>query len=117
MIEFSFLFLINLFFIFFFSSIERILNCYDHPVARRKIHKKKIANFGGFLIIVNIIIFYVFLYKNNEISNQDFFFIVGSVIFFFLGYFDDKFDIIFDKFVFNVELIYFGNINVGAKPG
>jgi UDP-GlcNAc:undecaprenyl-phosphate GlcNAc-1-phosphate transferase len=103
MIEFLFLLLINLFFIFFFRSIERILNCYDYPVAHRKIHNKKIANFGGFLILVNIIIFYFFLYKNNEISNQDFFFIIGSVIFFFLGYFDDKLDInAYLKFFFQI---------------
>ena len=114
MIEFSFLFLINLFFIFFFSSIERILNCYDHPVARRKIHKKKIANFGGFLIILNIIILYVFLYKNNEISNQDFFFITGSIIFFLLGYLDDKQDInaylkFFFQIIFILLLVFFNN--------
>ena len=114
MIEFLFLFLINLFFIFFFKSIERILNCYDHPVAHRKIHNKKIANFGGFLIIVNIIIFYTFLYKNNVISNQDFFFIIGSVIFFLLGYFDDKLDInaylkFFFQIIFILLLLFFNN--------
>jgi UDP-GlcNAc:undecaprenyl-phosphate GlcNAc-1-phosphate transferase len=114
MIEFLFLFLINLFFIFFFKSIERILNCYDHPVVHRKIHNKKIANFGGFLIIVNIIIFYTFLYKNNVISNQDFFFIIGSVIFFLLGYFDDKHDInaylkFFFQIIFILLLLFFNN--------
>ena len=114
MIEFLFLFLINLFFIFFFKSIERILNCYDHPVVHRKIHNKKIANFGGFLIIVNIIIFYTFLYKNNVISNQDFFFIIGSVIFFLLGYFDDKRDInaylkFFFQIIFILLLLFFDN--------
>jgi len=114
MIEFLFLLLINLFFIFFFRSIERILNCYDYPVAHRKIHNKKIANFGGFLILVNIIIFYFFLYKNNEISNQDFFFIIGSVIFFFLGYFDDKLDInaylkFFFQIIFILLLVFFNN--------
>ena len=55
MFEFSFLFLINLFFYFYFKPIVSILNCYDYPNRIRKIHKKKIAKVGGFLIIVNIV--------------------------------------------------------------
>ena len=114
MIEFLFLPLINLFFLFFFKSIARILNCYDHPVNLRKIHKKKIANFGGFLVMTNIIIFYAILFKIAVISKENFFFIIGSALFFLLGYFDDKLDIkaslkFFFQIIFILLLVFFNN--------
>ncbi len=108
MIEFLFPLLINLFFIFFFKSLARILNCYDYPTHHRKIHTNKIANFGGFLIIVNIIIFYAISYKIAVVSKVDIFFIIGSILFFLLGYFDDKLDIkAYLKFFFQINFILF----------
>jgi UDP-GlcNAc:undecaprenyl-phosphate GlcNAc-1-phosphate transferase len=106
MIEFLPLLLINLFFIFFFKPIAKMLNCYDRPLYHRKIHKKKIANFGGFLIIVNIIIFYAILLNNGAISKKDIFFLITSAFFFLLGYFDDKLDInAYLKFFFQINFI------------
>ena len=66
MIEFLFLLLINLFFIFFFRSIERILNCYDQPVAHRKIHNKKIEglrdlDFCEFIALLSLAILVIAL--------------------------------------------------------
>ncbi len=108
MIEFLFTLLINLFFIFFFNSIAMILNCYDYPTDHRKIHTKKIANFGGFLIIVNIITFYAILFEIAVVSKVDIFFIIGSILFFLLGYFDDKLDIKAHlKFFFQINFILF----------
>ena len=106
MIEFLFSILINFFFIFFFKPIVRILNCYDHPVNLRKIHKKKIPNVGGFLIVINIIIFYAILFKNSAISKEDIFFLIASTLFFLLGFFEDKFDInAYLKFFFQINFI------------
>jgi len=106
MIEFLPILLINLFFIFFFKPIAKMLNCYDRPLYHRKIHKKKIANFGGFLIIVNIIIFYAILLNNGAISKKDIFFLITSAFFFLLGYFDDKLDInAYLKFFFQINFI------------
>ena len=83
-----------------------MLNCYDRPLYHRKIHKKKIANFGGFLIIVNIIIFYAILLNNGAISKKDIFFLITSAFFFLLGYFDDKLDInAYLKFFFQINFI------------
>ena len=83
-----------------------MLNCYDRPLYHRKIHKKKIANFGGFLIIVNIIIFYAILLNNGAISKKDIFFLIMSALFFLLGYFDDKLDInAYLKFFFQINFI------------
>jgi UDP-GlcNAc:undecaprenyl-phosphate GlcNAc-1-phosphate transferase len=115
MIEFTFLFIINLFIIFFFyNPLVRILNCYDHPNNLRKIHKKKIAKVGGFLIIFNILIFYAISLNNTVILKEDIFFILGCVLFFLLGYFDDKNDInAYLKFFFQITflllLIIFNN--------
>jgi UDP-GlcNAc:undecaprenyl-phosphate GlcNAc-1-phosphate transferase len=115
MIEFTFLFIINLFIIFFFyNPLVRILNCYDHPNNLRKIHKKKIAKVGGFLIIFNILIFYAISFNNTVILKEDIFFILGCVLFFLLGYFDDKNDInAYLKFFFQITflllLIIFNN--------
>lgn len=107
MINFFFLFIINLFIIFFFfEPLVSILNCYDHPNNLRKIHKKKIAKVGGFLIIVNILIFYIISFKSTVILKDDIFFILGCVLFFLLGYFDDKFDInAYLKFFFQIIFI------------
>jgi UDP-GlcNAc:undecaprenyl-phosphate GlcNAc-1-phosphate transferase len=107
MINFFFLFIINLFIIFFFfEPLVSILNCYDHPNNLRKIHKKKIAKVGGFLIIVNILLFYIISFKSTVILKDDIFFILGCVLFFLLGYFDDKFDInAYLKFFFQIIFI------------
>jgi len=115
MIEFFFLFLINLFIIFFFfKQIVSMLNCYDHPNNFRKIHKKKIAKVGGFLIIFNIFIFYTISFNSSVILKEDIFFILGCILFFLLGYFDDKIDInaylkLFFQTIFLLLLIVFNN--------
>ena len=115
MIEFTFLFIINLFIIFFFfEPLVRMLNCYDLPNNRRKIHKNKIAKVGGFLIIVNILIFYTISFNSTVILKDDIFFILGCVLFFLLGYFDDKLDInaylkFFFQIIFILLLILFNN--------
>ena len=108
MIEIFFLFLVNLFIIFFFfNPIANILNCYDHPNNLRKIHKKKIAKVGGFLIIANIIIFYAIISYSMIISKEDFFFIIGCILFFLLGYFDDKHDFnAYLKFFFQIIFLF-----------
>ena len=107
MIKFTFLFIINLFIVFFFfEPLVRMLNCYDHPNNRRKIHKNKIAKVGGFLIIVNILLFYTISFNSTVILKDDIFFILGCVLFFLLGYFDDKLDInAYLKFFFQIIFI------------
>jgi UDP-GlcNAc:undecaprenyl-phosphate GlcNAc-1-phosphate transferase len=115
MIELFFLFVINLFIIlFFFKPIISLLNCYDHPNNLRKIHKKKIAKVGGFLIIFNIFIFYAISFNSAVILKEEIFFILGCTLFFLLGYFDDKFDInaylkFFFQIIFLLFLVIFNN--------
>jgi UDP-GlcNAc:undecaprenyl-phosphate GlcNAc-1-phosphate transferase len=115
MIKVFFLLVINLSIIFFFfKPIVSILNCYDHPNNLRKIHKKKIAKVGGFLIIFNIFIFYTISFNSSVILKEDIFFILGCILFFLLGYFDDKIDInaylkLFFQTIFLLLLIIFNN--------
>jgi len=114
MLEFSFLFLINLFFYYYFEPIVSVLNCNDYPNKIRKIHKKKIAKVGGFLIIVNIILFYAISFNSTGILKQEIFFIIGCILFFLLGFFDDKHDInayikFFFQIIFLLLLIIFNN--------
>jgi UDP-GlcNAc:undecaprenyl-phosphate GlcNAc-1-phosphate transferase len=114
MVEFSFLFLINLFFYFYFKPIVDILNCYDYPNKIRKIHKEKTAKVGGFLIIVNITVFYLITFNSTAILKEEIFFYIGCVLFFLLGLFDDKLDInaylkLFFQIFFLLSLVIFNN--------
>jgi UDP-GlcNAc:undecaprenyl-phosphate GlcNAc-1-phosphate transferase len=114
MFELSFLSLINLFFYFYFKQIVGILNCYDYPNKIRKIHKEKTAKVGGFLIIVNIIIFYLITFNSTVILKEEIFFYIGCILFFLLGFFDDKLDInaylkLFFQIFFLLSLVIFNN--------
>jgi len=115
MIEFFSILVTNLFIFFFlYKPIVNTLNCYDHPNNLRKIHKKKIAKIGGFLIIFNILIFYIVSFNSTVILKEDIFFILGSILFFLLGYFDDEIDIsaylkFFFQSIFLLLLIIFNN--------
>jgi UDP-N-acetylmuramyl pentapeptide phosphotransferase/UDP-N-acetylglucosamine-1-phosphate transferase len=86
--------------IFYFNKpIANIYNLYDKPDYKRKLHKKKISLLGGFFLVLNLllIISLNFIYPkildgiffNNIKKFLSFFFI--SILFYFLGFFDDKF--------------------------
>lgn len=107
--------IVNLIFILFFKKIVNIYNIYDFPNVK-KIHKKKISLVGGFFILINfliILLFYI-LFFNNEFFDPLFFgelsdikdtrslkvffvFFIIPIIFFFIGYLDDKFNINYNK--------------------
>lgn len=107
MIEFFILFLINISFIFFFKPITNLFDCYDNPNKIRKIHKEKIAKIGGFLIILNILVFYLISFIIDFYLKENFFFMIVCILFFLLGYFDDKFDInAYAKFFFQIIFLF-----------
>jgi UDP-GlcNAc:undecaprenyl-phosphate GlcNAc-1-phosphate transferase len=107
MFEFFILFLINIFFIFFFKPITNLLNCYDYPNKIRRIHKEKIPKIGGFLIILNILVFYLISFTIDIFIKENFFFMIVCILFFLLGYFDDKFDInAYTKFFFQIIFLF-----------
>jgi UDP-GlcNAc:undecaprenyl-phosphate GlcNAc-1-phosphate transferase len=99
-ILFTFLLLFNFLFIKYFKNISRIINLFDLPNKKRKIHKKKVACIGGVLVFSNITIFFLFYlfniisFKNNNLflSKVDFInFYIFISLFFLIGLYDDKF--------------------------
>ena len=106
-IIFLLIFIINLPIIIFFRRITKLIGIYDKVDNFRKFHKKDIALFGGILIFINLSFFIVFdlllnlNLLNENISNREYFsFCIGIPLFFFLGLYDDKFDLSANKKLF-----------------
>ena len=58
--------ILNIFFVFYLEKISKILNLFDLPDNKRKLHKKKTPSIGGCLIFINIFSFFFYhLVKNN----------------------------------------------------
>ena len=96
--------LINVPIIFFFKKIIKLINIYDNADNIRKFHKKSVPLFGGFLIFYNFILFIFsdfilnFNFIEIYINTRGYFsLIVGSLIFFLVGAFDDKFELSANK--------------------
>jgi len=100
--------LINFLISYFYKSIVNIYKLYDKPDSKRKLHKKKVPLLGGLFLVFNLllIIFINILYpatlESNFFQNINnyfsFFFI--TLLFYFLGFLDDKF-----KLSANLKLI------------
>ena len=94
--------LFNIFFIINNNKIANLLRIYDEPDFNRKIHKSNVPLTGGIMIVLNILIssFLIFS-KSSDINFYSFFsnyfdfavFIISTIIFFFIGFFDDKYKI------------------------
>ena len=98
------------FFIFFFSEkLIKIFNTYDNPDRKRKFHKKKTSLFGGSIILINCLLFFVInLFFFDNFENYDTFlntFILGCVFFYCLGLYDDKKNLNYN-YKFFIELIF-----------
>jgi len=114
---FTLLLIFNFLFIKYFKNISTIIDLFDLPNKKRKIHKKKVACIGGVLIFSNITIFFLFYlfniisYKNNNffLSKVDFInFYIFVSLFFLIGLYDDKFYLNPNiKFFLFFILIYF----------
>ena len=99
---FIILFISNLSFLIFFNKLSKLINLFDIPNDNRKLHKKPIAAIGGFLIFLNLFIYFTFteykyFYLNIPIThfnNYDFaIFFIFSTLFFLIGLYDDKFNL------------------------
>ena len=92
--------IINMPIIIFFNPITKFVNIFDAADNVRKFHKNNVPLFGGILIIYNLIIFFIldfFLNLNlfqEIVSRREYFtFCIGTIIFFFVGLFDDKYNL------------------------
>jgi UDP-GlcNAc:undecaprenyl-phosphate GlcNAc-1-phosphate transferase len=90
--------LINILLNYFHKTISRLYNLFDFPDGNRKIHKYPTPLLGGLYFIINLsFIFSFFLFEKfiggnlvPLIDNYFIFFLI-SYLFYFLGYFDDKY--------------------------
>lgn len=99
---FAFFLILNSSILFFFDKIADLLNFYDMPDYKRKIHTIKVPSIGGIIIFFNFSLLsflYFFNLINIDLSfiklNLNNFFILylfGSLIF-FLGLLDDKYNL------------------------
>ncbi len=92
--------LINILIFNYFNKISEIINLYDFPNKKLKIHKTKISLIGGSIIMLNIfVIFFLNLFFKNEFLiffpsfEKEIIFLTMLSIFFILGFLDDKFNI------------------------
>lgn len=98
-----------LLFKFYYIRLTNLFNLYDIPDFKRKIHYKKVSLAGGLLIYFFFNFFLLFdIFYLNKINtnllfanNREFIiFSIFSSIFFLLGIYDDKFNLIADKKLF-----------------
>jgi UDP-GlcNAc:undecaprenyl-phosphate GlcNAc-1-phosphate transferase len=123
-------FLINFLIIYFFKKLSSFFNVYDFPDNIRKFHKKKTSLFGGSIILLNLLLFYllsVFLYNDLVLNINLKIFISGCLLFYLLGLIDDKknlnstlkflfelliaFVIVFYDESILIEKLYFSSLN------
>jgi UDP-GlcNAc:undecaprenyl-phosphate/decaprenyl-phosphate GlcNAc-1-phosphate transferase len=119
MIFVIFFLIFNLIIIYNYKKISDILNIYDHPDQKRKVHSKKTSLIGGTIIYVNFLIYFLFViflqdnflnYKNFIFFTESSFynlFLVSTIIF-LIGLYDDKKNLNANfKFLIFLILIYF----------
>ena len=107
--------ILNLIIFFSFKKLSKIINIYDLPDKKLKLHKKKIAIIGGVILVINLSI--IFLYqifflgdflsiKLNQITIVE---LISSLFFIFsyflLGLYDDKYNLSPNKKIFYSILI------------
>ena len=110
------------------EKIFEFVGIFDHPNAERKIHLKSISLSGGLILLINFILAVIFLDNQFGLKNN-FLIILFSILFYLVGYFDDKNDVgplkktllnFFLIFIFlfftkiflieNIRSIYFSNL-------
>lgn len=129
LIIFLLLFLLNLIIFFKISKLSKILNIYDAPDNKLKLHKKNVPIIGGIILAFNfsILFFYQIFFLNDFISidlnKLNFVEVVTSLLFIFgffvLGLCDDKINLSPNKKLFYsiilILLAIFLNENLAVK--
>lgn len=99
--------LVNTPIVFFYKRLVKVINLNDQPDSVRKFHKKEIPLFGGILIIYNLVFFVTLDYFLNfnylqEINGKREYltFFIGILFFFFIGIFDDRYNLSANKKLF-----------------
>lgn len=110
------------------DKIANLLKLYDKPDNVRKIHKSNVPLTGGIFVLLNILIIIIFLSINNSYferlgifkDTQDLIiFLLSSILFFLIGFFDDKYDVSANKkfmvmIIFLIPVIFYNaNLSIG----
>ena len=88
-------FILNLCLFFFHDNLIKLNYPVDHP-NKRKIHSKKILLSGGLFFFLNLVLFILLNFLGNieliifSKNNTEIFFLFWTIIFFLLGFVDDK---------------------------
>lgn len=83
--------LLNLTILFFFDYLIKLINTYDVPDNKRKMHSKPVSLIGGHIFLFNIILFLIL--KKWTISLLEMQIILCASTFLFIGILDDKFNL------------------------
>ena len=116
MILIIFLIIFNLLVILNLKKISQILNIYDHPDGKLKIHKLKVPIIGGIFLAINFSIVFLFqiLFSNSflsfDIDQLSYLELISLLIllysYFFLGLYDDKYHLTpFKKLTISILII------------
>ena len=130
---FLFILILNFSILKYHEKIFEFVGIFDHPDSERKIHLKPISLSGGLILLINFILAIIFLDNQFSLKNN-FLIILFSILFYLVGYFDDKNDIgplkktllnFFLIFIFlflteiflieNIRSIYFSNLTFLEK--
>ena len=109
--------IINFLFIYYYNKISIIYNLFDHPNEERKKQSFPVPLLGGIYLLLNFIFYcfyelnfgsWNFFYTLGFINNINIFvFITSILLFFFLGFIDDKINLKpLSKIVLFVFLLY-----------
>ena len=108
--------LVNLPVLFFYKEITKKLSLYDYKDGTRKFQKNPVPLTGGILLIYNILVFTILNFSMNPEQNfygnafdtrEYFSFFVGLIMCFFLGVYDDKFNLTsMKKLLINLIIIF-----------
>jgi len=93
---------INIFLVINFNKIKFFHHILDKPDKKRKFHLKQIPLAGGIILIINILVYFIIanfddqyllieIFYNNKF--EFYIFICTSFIIFFIGLFDDKYNL------------------------
>ncbi len=99
--------IINLIILKIHKKIFKIIGIYDYPTEKRKIHNNPTSLAGGLIVLIGFIISVVLLLEQKNLF-KDLLIISFSIIFYLIGYFDDKYNIKpLKKTILNVIAILF----------
>lgn len=94
--------ILNYFLYFFNEKFAQVINLYDNPDSLRKFHKNKVPLTGGILVLSNALFALIWTlidqlyFENFSIFETNFdlvLFIISVLIFFLVGFIDDKYNV------------------------